>query len=277
MQEDINFLVTNRLPRRLLSRLMGWYSNIRSPLLTRFSIALWRRFTDLDLSDAQEHSYESLQACFTRKLKSGARPIDERGDVMVSPCDAIIGAHGRVKDQELYQVKGMPYTLTELLGCPEAVERYRNGRFVTLRLTSAMYHRFHAPTDCTISQVHYLSGDTWNVNPIALKRVERLFCRNERVALRARSTAGAEFALVAVAAILVASIRLPFIKGHFHLGYRGSEHIRCNHQFSKGDEIGWFEHGSTIVVLLPADTQLCPEITEGVAIRMGEALAERCA
>jgi len=124
-------------------------------------------------------------------------------------CDAIVGACGVIAGTELYQAKGFPYTLQDLLCDPALVAPHRDGRYVTLRLTSSMYHRFHAPHDCRIEQVHYVSGDTWNVNPIALKRVERMFCKNERAVLRMRLAAsGHTVTLVAVAAILVASIRL---------------------------------------------------------------------
>ena len=150
-----------------------------------------------------------MHDCFTRELKDGARPIDAAPDILVSPCDAIVGACGAIAGTELYQAKGFPYTLEDLLGDRDLVEAHRNGRYVTLRLTSSMYHRFHAPHDCRIEQVIYISGDTWNVNPIALKRVERLFCKNERAVVRTTLDAGGQpVTLVAVAAILVASIRL---------------------------------------------------------------------
>ena len=104
--------------------------------------------------------------------------------VVASPSDGIIGAFGRIADTELFQIKGAPYSLLDLLGDPALVERHRNGRFITLRLTSSMYHRFHAPYDARIERVTFIHGDVWNVNPIALKRVERLFCKNERAVLR---------------------------------------------------------------------------------------------
>ena len=124
-----------------------------------------------------------MHDCFIRELKEGARPIDRRPDVLVSPCDAIVGACGTIAGTELYQAKGFPYTLEDLLGDRDLVEAHRNGRYVTLRLTSSMYHRFHAPHDGRIDKVIYISGDTWNVNPIALKRIERLFCKNERAVM----------------------------------------------------------------------------------------------
>jgi phosphatidylserine decarboxylase len=171
-QEDINFLLTNRLPRRLATRFIGWFSKIENPIVSRASIAAWKMFADLDLSDAAETHFRSMHDCFTRALKPGARPVDTRPDVLVSPCDAIVGANGRIDGDRLYQVKGLSYTLGDLLGNTIHFDAFRNGRFVTLRLTSSMYHRFHSPHDLSVERVNYISGDTWNVNPIALKRVE---------------------------------------------------------------------------------------------------------
>src|SRR5918992_3608148 len=168
-QEDINFLLTNRVPRRLLTRFIGWFSRIEQPLIRDASIALWRFFSDLDLTEAKKTRFRSMHDCFTRELKDGARPVDARADVVVSPCDAIVGACGSIADTLLYQIKGFPYSLQVLFPNPALVEKHRNGRYVTLRLTSSLYHRFHAPHDCHVGKVTYVSGDTWNVNPIALK------------------------------------------------------------------------------------------------------------
>src|SRR6266700_2323789 len=213
-QEDLNFLLTNRIPRAALTRFVGWFSKIEHPLIRDLSIACWRLFSDLDLSEARKTSFTSLHDCFTRELRPGLRPPDPDTSIVVSPSDAIIGAFGAIADTELFQIKGAPYSLLDLLGDPALVAAHRNGRFITLRLTSSMYHRFHAPHDCRIEQVTFISGDTWNVNPIALKRVEKLFCKNERAVIRARLAAsGHLITLVPVAAILVASIRLPFLDG----------------------------------------------------------------
>ncbi|MCB1956821.1 MAG: phosphatidylserine decarboxylase [Rhodocyclaceae bacterium] len=274
LQEDLNFLLTNRVPRRALTLLMGWFSRIENRLLCRLSIAVWRLFTDLDLSEAEQRSFPSLHACFTRRLKPGARPVDGRRGVLVSPCDAIVGACGPIAGTEVFQAKGFPYALPELLGSRMEGEPFRDGQFVTLRLTSAMYHRFHAPADGRVTHLRYLSGDTWNVNPIALKRVERLFCRNERAVLRMQlGEGGWPVLLVPVAAILVASIRLNFIDVRFHLRYRGAHDIACDAPVKRGEELGWFEHGSTIIALLPAGFRLADGIETGQRIRMGQALA----
>ncbi len=190
---------------------MGWFSKIEHPLVRDLSIACWRMFSDLDLSEARKTSFKSLHDCFTRELKPGCArpiPIPRSWSARATPSSA---HSARSPDTELFQIKGAPYSLLDLLGDPALVDAHRNGRFITLRLTSSMYHRFHAPHDCRIEQVTFISGDTWNVNPIALKRVERLFCKNERAVIRTRLATGEALTLVPVAAILVASIRLHFL------------------------------------------------------------------
>jgi len=272
-QEDINFLLTNRIPRGLLTRFVGRLSRIENPLFCRLCIAVWRLFTDLDLSEAKKRRFNSVHECFTRELKDGARRIDTDPDCLVSPCDALVGACGRVQRGLALQAKGFEYPLLDLLRDEEACRYYEGGQYLTLRLTSSMYHRFHAPADCRVEQVVYISGDTWNVNPIALKRVDQLFCKNERAVLRCRLDAsGAMLTLVPVAAILVASIRLKFLDVLLHLKYRGPNLIPCNAAVRRGEEMGWFEHGSTIIVFAPPGTELLPGIEEGARLAMGQAI-----
>ena len=242
-------------------------------LLARLSIRVWRLFTHLDLSDARQQHFVSLHDCFTRELLPGARVVDPDPAVLCSPSDGIVGACGRVVDGMVLQAKGFPYSISELFGPSQDTNVFMNGSYITLRLTSSMYHRFHAPQDMTVEHVTYLSGDTWNVNPIALARVERLFCRNERAVLRARlSNSGQPIALVPVAAILVASIRLHFLDVLLHLRYRGANEMPCTASCVKGQELGWFEHGSTIIVFAPPGFDLCEGIETGRQVRMGEGL-----
>lgn len=271
-QEDINFLLTNRIPRAALTQFMGWFSKIEHPIIRDLSIACWRLFSDLDLSEAKNVRFKSMHACFTRELRPGLRPIDPDPAVLVSPCDAIVGAFGAVADADLYQIKGAPYSLFELLGDPELVETHRNGRFITLRLTSSMYHRFHAPHDGRVEQVTSISGDTWNVNPIALKRIERLFCKNERLVIRTRLPSGEVLTLVPVAAILVASIRLHFLDLVFNSRRRGPTIFLCDNIVRKGEELGWFEHGSTIIMLASDKFDFLENLQEGGKVRAGQAL-----
>jgi len=271
--EGTNFLLTNRIPRRLATRFVGWASRIERPLVRDSSIAIWRLFSDVDLHDAKQTRFKSLHDCFVRELREGARAIEQDPAILVSPCDAIVGAAGAIAGTTVLQIKGRPYPLGELLGASDAAEAHRNGCYVTLRLTSGMYHRFHAPHDCRVEQVTYISGDTWNVNPIALRRVEKLFCKNERAVLSTRLAAGGHrVTLVPVAAVLVASIRLHFLDVLLSLEHRGPNVIACDAVFAKGQEMGYFQHGSTIIVFAPQGFALCEGVEEGARIRMGQRL-----
>jgi phosphatidylserine decarboxylase len=270
--EGLNFALTNRLPRRLVTRLMGWLSKVEQPLVRDISIGLWRLFSDLDLSEAKKQRFTSLHDCFIRELKDGARPIDSDPEVLVSPCDGIVGACGCIDGGDLMQVKGSKYPLAELLRDPGLADFYRGGCYATLRLTAAMYHRFHAPHDCQVERLTHIWGDAFNVNPPALARIDKLFCRNERAVICTRLAGdGALVTLVPVAAILVAGIRLRFLD--LVVDPRSAPMAAsCDAPFVKGQEMGWFEHGSTIIVLAPNGVTLADCVTTGASIRMGEPL-----
>ncbi len=276
-QEDLNFLLTNRLPRRWLTQFMGRFSKIEHPWVRDLSIGVWKFFSALDLSEAKKSQFTSMHDCFTRELKDGVRPINMAADILSSPVDAIVGAHGPIERGQVFQAKGFPFALQDLIADEQHIEDWQDGYFVTLRLTSSMYHRFHAPFDCTVEKVRYFSGDTWNVNPIALRRIEKLFCKNERTFIQTRLDGvgpcqGKRVALVPVAAILVASIRLHFLDVLLHLKYAGPKVIACHAGFKKGQEMGWFQHGSTVIVLAPKGFTLCDGLTQDSAVRMGQAL-----
>jgi phosphatidylserine decarboxylase len=280
-QEDLNFLLTNRIPRITLTRFVGWWSQIKNPLIRDFSIGVWKLFSDLDLSEAAKTKFDSMHDCFIRELKPGARTVDMRPNFLSSPCDAIVGECGAIDHTQVFQAKGFPYSLTSLMGFTprtgELVESLKNGTYITLRLTSSMYHRFHAPADATLTHVTHIAGDTWNVNPIALKRVEQLFCKNERAVLNFKMEDGTPFVMVPVAAILVASLRLHAINLMFHVDYSGPNEIPCAIQTYKGQELGWFQHGSTILMFVPKGFQLAEGIATGQRIKMGQALMEKLA
>ena len=276
LQHDgLNFVLTNRMPRRLVSRWMAWFSRIEHPLVYAASLRVWRLFSELDLSDAQQQRFASLHQCFTRRLKEGARPVDHAPGVLTSPCDAIFGASGVIREGAVLQVKGMPYRLADLLGDPRQAAALEGSSYVTLRLTSAMYHHFHAPDDGCVTSVTHIAGDRWNVNPPALRRVAGLFCRNERVVIQINHTAtGGAVTLVAVAAILVGGIKLLFLKlGSPDRQPMGQRH-GCAVSVRRGDELGWFEHGSTILLFAPPGSVFPPGLGEGSRVSAGQALVQ---
>jgi phosphatidylserine decarboxylase len=273
-QEDLNFLLTNRIPRRLATRILGWLSRLENPLFVRLSLRIWKLFApDLDLSEARTTRFRTLRECFIRELAPGARPVVADPNVVVSPCDAVIGPFGRIDGEVVIQAKGLSYRLKELLADDALAARHRSGRFATLRIRSTFYHRFHAPGACHLREVIHISGDTWNVNPIALKRVERLFCRNERAALPLElEELDGLVTLVPVAAIGVASLYLHCLGAVLDHGYAGPTRIPCDARYEKGQELGWFEQGSTIIVLASGDLAFAEGVQEGRTLRVGEPL-----
>jgi phosphatidylserine decarboxylase len=276
--DELKFLLTNRVPRHALSQAMGWLSRIESPLLARSALSVWRLFDgDFRLEEAEARSFRSIHDIFTRRLREGARPIDGRDGIIASPCDAIVGEHGRIEDGRLYQAKGYPYQLSELIPDAALAGKYRDGYFVTLRLKSSMYHRFHAPADCRIEEVLYVSGDRWNVHPPALKKIEKLYCRNERAVVDCLGNASTgDICLVAVAAILVSSIRIHCLGATPAHAGEGCHRHAVNATATRGEELGYFEHGSTIVLFAASGWQLGEGITTGERVFMGQALLEAC-
>lgn len=274
--QRLSFLLTNRIPRRWATLFIGWFSRIENPLVCSLSIWVWQQFAgDLRLEEAENARFRSMHDCFTRRLKPGARVFDSDTSTIASPCDAVLGAYGLIDDETVYQAKGYPYTLTELLPERELVDRYRNGIFVTLRLKSSMYHRFHAPCDCRVDTVTYIAGDTWNVDPITLRCIEKLFCKNERATVELQLECGKRLLLVPVAAVLVASMQFNFLDYPLDLRYAGPNQIACEACFDKGEEMGLFQHGSTILVFAMPGFRLCDGLREGEIVRVGNALLRR--
>ena len=270
--EHLNFLLTNRIPRRLATRVMGRISRLESPTLAWLLIKLWQRFdADLRLDESSTSEFRSLNDCFIRPIRPQLRPIDAREDVIVSPCDGIVVSEGSVTDGQLFQAKGMPYQLDELIPNPELAARLKGSRYVTIRLKPGFYHRFHAPTAGRIDRVEYIYGDTWNVNPSALKRVQQLYCRNERAALQITGDL-ASCVLVPIAAVLVASLKIYGIDQTLDLSLGQNTTFHLNADVLKGQELGYFQQGSTIILFVDSHLKEVGEWAVGHRINMGQAL-----
>lgn len=270
--DRLNLILTNGLPRRWLTRWVGRLAQIETPWIRDLCIAIWRACSDLDLSEAKQTRFRSMRECFIRELKDGARPIDPQPGRLVSPCDAIVGAGGTIVGDQLLQAKAMPYRLSELLGDANLARALHGGQYLTLRLQSSMYHRFHAPAAGTIRRLRFFPGDVWNVNPPTLRFVHRVFCRNERAVLQLDRADGGWLLLVPVAAIAVASLRIHGLDAAFGIDYRGPLRFELQRPVQRGDELGWFEQGSTILLMLPPGAHRLPGLEPGRRVRMGEAL-----
>jgi phosphatidylserine decarboxylase len=262
------FCVLRALPRRTVSRLLGQLGRLRAPRPVLLPVLNWysRRF-GVDLAELERPlaDYASFLDFFTRRLPAGARSVPPDPLTVASPADARVVTAGALEDGTLLQVKGVPYALADLLGSAEDAAAFAGGTYLTAYLAPGDYHRFHWPWTGRVRAVRHLPGDLWPVNQSGLAAVPGLFRRNERVVLRGETAGGGAFAFVPVGALNVGSIRvtaLPRLRTNRSvLGARPATAVDFGG--ARGDELGWFEFGSALVLVLARDAgRLEPLATE---------------
>jgi len=266
------------LPHHLISRAVFWLtrqeSTLTTPVIKRFA-----KIFNVEMDDAVEPElaqYATFNAFFTRALKPEARPITGGAGEIACPADGRISALGDIQDGQIYQAKNRDYSLLSLLGGDQqAARRLNNGRFATIYLSPRDYHRLHMPiSGQLISQVH-VPGRLFSVGPHTVRTLDNLFARNERVIAQFETDKGL-MALVLVGAINVAAIETvwhglitpPKGKQVSRVDYSGNESITL----ARGDEMGRFNMGSTIIVLLENQAKWRVDMNTGDAVRMGQYL-----
>jgi len=263
----------------VLSRLTGRVADLRLPKAILVpAIRAYARAFRADLAEAALplEAYPSFNAFFTRRLREGARPIACGEGVVVSPSDSRLSAIGPVPaDGRLEQVKGSSYSIEALLGSAEDAAPFRRGLHATLYLSPAMYHRVHSPVDGRVRAWCHVPGRLFPVNPAGVRRVPGLFTRNERVAVFVDTEAHGPVAVVLVGAANVGRVSLAFADLVTNTGRApGRVEPAETIALQRGDELGAFNLGST-VVLLVADPGLAPAASAGDLVRMGQALWRR--
>jgi phosphatidylserine decarboxylase len=258
------------------SRVLGWLSDLPLPRPLRTPlIQTYARAYGVDLSEAAlpPSGYPSFNAFFTRRLRPGVRPIDASPGVVVSPSDSRLSVIGRVpEDLRLEQVKGESYTLQALLGSEPDARTFAGGVCATLYLSPAMYHRVHSPVDGEVVAWRYVPGRLFPVNAMGVRSVPGLLARNERVVVRMETAEHGAVAVVLVGATNVGRIGLAFADLVTNRGYAAGETRPASRiPLRRGDELGVFNLGST-VVLLVADPRLETAARGGALVRVGEAL-----
>jgi len=263
----------------LLSRVVGRLADLRLPgsLLVPL-IRAYAAVYGVDLSEAASapDAYPSFSAFFTRRLRDGSRPIEREPGVVIAPSDAQLISIGRVPEGgQLEQVKGERYSLDALLGASGEAAGFHGGQHATLYLSPSMYHRVHCPVDGRIVGWRYVPGRLFPVNRIGVRSIPGLFTRNERVAILLESEAHGSVAVVLVGAANVGRIRLSFTELVTNRGQRqASVAPPASIPVRRGDELGVFDLGSTVVLLL-ADARLEPAFPPGALVRVGQSLWRR--
>jgi phosphatidylserine decarboxylase len=256
------------LPRVGISRAVGRLCERQLPPQVSRAIAeAYCRAYSVDMGEVEplEGAYPSFDAFFTRALRKGARAVSE--DAVVSPADGLLSAIGRVEPGARIVVKGRPYDVRTLTGDRADAERYEGGSFAVVYLSPRDYHRVHAPVDGVISCVRGMPGDLFPVNSIGERHVPRLFVRNNRVAICVDSKLLGRVTVVMVGAMIVGRISVTVLGGS---SARPGEHsLLPPTEVQRGDEIGMFHLGSTVVLLFERNIELLREIGP---VRYGQSL-----
>lgn len=256
MKRSLLRMMTELSSRKFVSRITGRFA--KSSLSRRW-ISRFAKMYNIPVDEAEKRleDYRSLNDFFTRRLKPGKRPIDASADVLVSPVDAKITGCGVIEDGMLLQVKGQDYTIDELLNHSPRRSQYRHGYYWVLYLSPTDYHRIHSPCEGEIVESEHIPGRVYPVNEFGLTSMRRVLSRNERLVTYIRNEIG-EAAVVKVGALNVSSIK-----------YVEPMPITL----VRGEELAYFEFGSTIV-LLTEDGTLEPrsDLKTGDRVRMGEKL-----
>lgn len=264
------FILLQRLvPQHLLSRLMGWLAGVRVPWFKETVIRLFIRVFDVDMSEAASErieDYENFNAFFTRQLKPNARPVSGR---LCSPADGTVSALGRISGDQLFQAKGITYSLEKLLADAD-ISSFVDGSFITIYLAPADYHRVHMPAAANLGSCHYVPGRLFSVNETTTARVPNLFADNERLVGRFQRETG-PMAMIMVGAMIVAGIQPIWLDEPWPPRQAGEQVFDPPRAFGQGDEFGSFRMGSTVILLFPEAIDW--QASAGQRIRFGEPLA----
>ena len=271
-------LLQHLLPRSLLTRLAGWGSRLRRPrALRRWVIRRFIRAFNVDMSEAavsDPDAYDTFEAFFTRRLKDGVRCWDEDRLAIASPCDGAISECGPLNGRRLIQAKGHYYSVDALLGDSGLGDAFVDGSFATIYLSPRDYHRVHMPQDARLERMAYIPGALYSVNTLTAATRPGLFARNERVVCMFRGATG-RFAMILVGAMVVGGIRTTWA-GRVTPRTMESWQMTADAPlaFERGDEMGLFELGSTVIMLYPSGSIAWqPELTHGAPGRLGQTLA----
>jgi phosphatidylserine decarboxylase len=268
--------VVEHVPAGAVSRAWGWLARRRRPrlavgLLKRAFIAGAR--IDMAEADAPTAAYASLEELFTRRLRSGVRPIDEAPDAIVSPVDGVVGACGTVEHDTLLQVKGRWYLLSKLLDDSEAARRFDGGPYCTLYLSPRDYHRVHAPLAGSVAEAVLVPGRLLPVFSEAVSSVDELFARNERLITYIETPTAGRLAVVKVGATMVGCIRAAYdltARTNSRSRQRRTRHYEPPARLEKGAELGAFELGSTVVLVGEAGKLRFDALSAGQKVQVGE-------
>ncbi len=282
MNKDSLFVFLQYLiPQHALSRLVGWFASSEIDFIKNTFISNFAKKYAVNMQEAKEEDlskYKSFNDFFTRELKDGARPIADGESTLVSPADGAVSQLGKIELGRVFQAKGRDFSVTELLGGDsDRAATFLNGDFATIYLSPKDYHRVHMPCAGKLLETIYVPGDLFSVNPTTAQGVDGLFARNERLVCMFETQYG-PMALVLVGAMIVAGIETVWSGQVCPLPKKAQvqDYTQSEIRLEKGEEMGRFKLGSTVVLCFPENTVSFMEAIKAESpLVMGEALAEK--
>lgn len=281
--KPIKVLLQYCVPQHALSRLAGFLANNQNRWLKNYLINWFIGRYQVNMQEAVEENpavYPTFNHFFTRALKPSLRPLASEENAISSPVDGIISQYGEIKGSNIFQAKGLDYTLSGLLAKPaEQVKAFNSGLFATFYLAPRDYHRVHLPINGKLCAMQYVPGQLFSVNPTTVINIDNLFARNERVICWFDTVVG-PVVVVLVGAMLVASVATTW-HGQVTVPKARNKQVsdwdyqQANIQLARGDELGHFQLGSTVILLFPANSlEWETKLTVGRAVKMGEKIAQ---
>lgn len=282
MKDDLFIALQRITPHHAFSRLVGWFAQTEIKWIKRLFISKFIKAYKVNMTEALEENpehYANFNDFFVRALKPDARPIAKDLNAIVSPADGAVSQLGEISGDKIFQAKNHWFSVAELLGGDEQLAKpFEGGSFATIYLSPSDYHRVHMPAGGQLTQMNYIPGDLFSVNPVTTENVAGLFARNERIAAIFDTEFG-PMAVVMVGAMIVASIETVWdgqitpssrqVKEYF---YKQPRDINL----SKGEEMGRFKLGSTAVILFPKDAiEWRSDLKTESVVKMGELIAKR--
>jgi len=277
MKDWFLFQLMKCMPTHSLSRLVG---RLARHSISKAFIPIFAKQYKISLAEAEKgmHDYESLTDFFTRRLKSEFRPISADPDAVVSPADGKIAAFGTISDGLLVQAKGVYFSVWDLLGISkDEAASFNGGKYITIYLSPKDYHRVHSPIKGYITKYSCIPGTLFPVNAFGVRAVKGLFAKNERLISYIDTEQMGVVAVVKVGATIVGSVRVgyhPKATTNMKAGVVHHEALLAAKPINRGEEIGYFEFGSTVILVFEqGQIDWTRELTPGKAVKMGEKIA----
>jgi phosphatidylserine decarboxylase len=277
-KEKLKATLFYAFPHHMVSRIVYFATRLSSPAIAQPMINWFIEKFNVNMSEAEFPSstaYQTFNEFFTRPLRAGARPIASGDNTLSCPADGTVSESGHIQDDQIFQAKNHNYTVKELVGGDEALAAlFKDGRFATVYLAPYNYHRMHMPMQGRLKKMVHVPGRLFSVAQWTVRNIPRLFARNERLVCLFSTDAG-PMVMVLVGAINVAAIET--VWSGLVTPPRGKkisyfDYSDITKTYKKGQEMGRFNMGSTVILLTPPNVEWSPEFKAGQVVKMGEAI-----